>query len=306
MEGQSPGSCVGFSIRSDLPFRMLRDGDGPPLSVKRYTGPEPRGEEVVTWHPRDGHPFHGRLLRLDRGFAFWASDVGWFVIDPSTPTISVECPEVESEEAAVIRELRLFGIPASLCSMDRGTVSIHASAVEIDGKAVLFAGPSMYGKTTLAAALSARGHRLLSEDTARCFSEPEPMIHPGPAVVRLRPDVAAHLRVPDTTQLRMPDGRVSLVYEPHLRGNGAPVRIATIVILRAGSGVELAPVDPREAARDLFAVTFRLPSPAQRSAAFTGIVDLVARVPVLDLRRPLALDSISEVAAQVEAVLLTT
>jgi hypothetical protein len=306
MHDPPPGSCVGFGIRSDLPFRMLRDGGGPPLTVERYTGPEPRGEEVVTWQPRDGHPFYGRLLRVEGGFAFWANDVGWFLIDPTTPKISVECPEAESDEAAVIRELRLFGVPASICSMVRGTVAIHASAVEIDGKAVLFAGPSMYGKTTLAAALSARGHRLLSEDTARCEADPEPMIHPGPAVVRLRPDVAHHLRVPDTTELRMPDGRVSLVYDVNRRGGGAPVRIGSIVILRQGPGVELVPIDPHDAARDLFAVTFRLPSAEQRAAAFTRIVDLVGRVPVLDLRRPLGLDSIAEVASRVEATLIAS
>lgn len=41
---------------------------------------------------------------------------------------------------------------------------LHAAAVAVDGGAVVFAGPSEAGKTTMALALVARGHRLLSEE----------------------------------------------------------------------------------------------------------------------------------------------
>ncbi len=42
--------------------------------------------------------------------------------------------------------------------------SLHAAAVEIDGTAVLFAGPSEAGKSTLALRLAARGCRHLADD----------------------------------------------------------------------------------------------------------------------------------------------
>lgn len=298
MERAALGSCVGFGISSALPFRTLRSGYGPALLVDLRSGPEPRGEEIVTWRPRTLNAFHGRLLRLDHRYAFWASDAGWFVIDPSVPSISVD-DVAEDEEASLIRELRLFGVPASICAMERGDVAIHASAVEIDGQAVLFAGPSMHGKTTLAAAFTARGHRLLSEDTARCAVSMEPVIHPGPAVVRLRSDVADHMRVPHATGLPAPDGRVPLIFDTDRRGTGAPVPLGAIVLLRSDDEVNLTPVSAHEAARDLFALSFRLPLAEHRSATFARVVDLAARVPVLNLYRPMTLESIDEVITRI-------
>ncbi len=41
---------------------------------------------------------------------------------------------------------------------------LHASSVEVDGKAYLFSGPSTSGKTTLALALAKQGARMMSED----------------------------------------------------------------------------------------------------------------------------------------------
>lgn len=41
---------------------------------------------------------------------------------------------------------------------------LHAAAVEVDGEAFVFAGPSGAGKTTMALALLARGHRLVTEE----------------------------------------------------------------------------------------------------------------------------------------------
>ena len=41
---------------------------------------------------------------------------------------------------------------------------LHASAVAVDGGAIVFAGPTQAGKTTMALALVARGHRLMTEE----------------------------------------------------------------------------------------------------------------------------------------------
>ena len=135
------------------------------------------------------------------------------------------------------RELRLFGIPAAVCAMDAGDLSLHASAVEIGGRAVLLAGPSMHGKTTLAAALAASGHRLLAEDTVRCSLADQPAAYPGPAVVRLRADVARSIAVPEV-RAAAPDeeGRTPLIFAPSVRGSGAPVPIAAVAFLHTNPG----------------------------------------------------------------------
>lgn len=46
----------------------------------------------------------------------------------------------------------------------RGCIVLHASAVVVDGHAILFCGASGAGKSTMAAALGERGHKMLSDD----------------------------------------------------------------------------------------------------------------------------------------------
>ena len=285
---------MGFAVRSPFRFRSLRIGGGSPLTVESWSGPAPDGEAVITWQVRPGNPFHGRLLRNGAGFAFWASDAGWYVIDPGAPSIAVE-----GGQPSLLKELRLFGVPASICASQAGDIAIHASAVAIDGHGILFAAPSMYGKTTIAAAFAAAGHRLLAEDTARCRIA-TPAVYPGPSVVRLRADVAAQIAIPGATAQSMPDGRVCLLLDPELRGDGVPVPLHTIMILRSADRVSIQPVSRPLATRDLYALSFLLPISEHREANFSRIVDLVSDVQVVDLHRPVTMDAMGEVIRAVE------
>lgn len=46
----------------------------------------------------------------------------------------------------------------------RGLLPLHASAVSVDGRVLAIAGPAGAGKSTLAAALSAKGHSVIADD----------------------------------------------------------------------------------------------------------------------------------------------
>lgn len=286
---------MGFSISSSLAFRSLRSGGGVPLRVEDWSGSAPDGETLATWRPRGGNPFHGRLLLQDGRYAFWASDAGWYLVDPVVPSIAME-----RSGPALLAELRLFGVPASLCATEAGDIALHASGVAIDGNGVLFAAPSMFGKTTTAAAFAAHGHRLLAEDTVRCGMSP-PVVYPGPAVVRLREDVASQLSLPQSVREPMPNGRVCLVLDEDRRGDGGRVPLRAIILLRNGEDISLRRVPRAQATRDLFALSFVLPIREQRAAVFSRIVDLVTEVEVLDLYRPMTLPAMERVVAAVEA-----
>jgi hypothetical protein len=294
------GSASGLEIRSGIQFRTLRRSDGGlPIDVRQVDGLEPDGEVIAEWQPRPDNPFHGRLLQNGRAFAFWASDGGWYLVDPHEPSVTV-APTGGS--LSLTGEVRMFGVPSSLIALERGDLSMHAAAVEIAGKAVVLAGPSRYGKTTLGAAFAAAGHRLLTEDMTRCTLAGGPSVYPGPAVVRLRPDVAEGFRLAGETQIVTERERVFVILGGSMRGSGAAVPLAAILFLRhEAERLELAPVSTADAIRDLWTLTFSLPNDASRAAVFERVTDLVANVPVLDLRRELSLETLPQVVTLVEA-----
>lgn len=290
------GSCVGYEIRSLMPFTTLRAGGGTPLYVEESSGQPFVGDVVATWEPRPGNPFHGRLLQDGTRYGFWASDAGWYVIDPEAPSVSVP-----SGADPVRREVRLFGVPTAVCAFAQGDISIHASAVQVHGEGVVLAGPSKFGKTTLAAAFARAGHRLLTEDTTRCDVSDPPSIYPGPAVLRLRSDVAEWLHIPGARAAWAEDGRAPLIIDEQLRGDGHRVPLRAILFLGNGTGPpELRPLPTTEALRDVFALAFRLPSAESRAACFDRVTDLVGRVETLTLHRQMTMESLEEVVALVE------
>jgi hypothetical protein len=293
------GSCAGYDVRSSIAFQTLRTGAGEPLQVEERGDLAPTGVTVATWHPRPANPFHGRLVHDGTRYGFWASDAGWYLIDPAEPSITVS-PNADP----FVRELRMFGIPVAVCAFEGGDLPLHASAVEVFGSAVLLAGPSMHGKTTLAAAFAAAGHRVLAEDTIRCTLAPIVSVFPGPAVVRLRPDVAAALRPPDTLAdaRQLEDGRTALVFPAALRGDGEPVPLRAIIMLGGDADPPVLERMPQvDAARDLFALAFRLPTDVSRAACFRRVVDLAARVETLSLRRRMTIQMLNQVVGLIEA-----
>jgi len=60
----------------------------------------------------------------------------------------------------------LLGLVMGVIMQQRGIMALHGSAVVVNGQAVIFAGSSGAGKSTMAAALRNKGHLLLADDVA--------------------------------------------------------------------------------------------------------------------------------------------
>jgi hypothetical protein len=69
----------------------------------------------------------------------------------------------------------------------REQIVLHASAVRVNGRAVLFCGASGAGKSTLAAALAQRGYPLVTDDfcTLTVDGEGAPLVHPDGRQLKL-------------------------------------------------------------------------------------------------------------------------
>jgi hypothetical protein len=90
-------------------------------------------------------------------------------------------------------EIQLLGMVLALWLERRGTPTLHASTVVVDGAAVAFLGTKGGGKTTAATALVAAGHPLLVDDLlALELTGREVLAHPGYPMLRLWPEQADH------------------------------------------------------------------------------------------------------------------
>ena len=292
MIDRSAGGCYGFAVSADRPLRYLRAGGTERLVVVGGADQGPRrGDTLVRrWTP-PVVPFEAELYRNGGGYRLRMATVGWFDIDPVRREVALP------EPADTVRlEERLWGVPALLCFRARGDHALHASAVEVGGGAVVFGGPSGSGKTTLAAAFHDAGHRLLAEDLVCARLHREVEVIPGPAMVRLRCDVAASF-VPRATRVVARDAeRLHLALAEDVRGTCDPVPLRAVVFLRRAERPFLERVGAEDALPDLWSLSFHLSDQDDIERCFAGVAALAARVPVFNLYRPPSIDGFREVA----------
>lgn len=294
--------CFGYEVRSDLAFEYLREGGATAVLEVLETDredPKEAGEPLREWLPRPERPFTARLFREDERWRLWVADIGSFYVDVAAGSV-----EIPRGAAPLLREERLWGIPTVLCFLARGDHSLHAASVETAGKAIAVGAPGRFGKTTLAAALVGAGHRLLSEDSTCLRSSADGVaVVPGPAMLRVRRDPARSVDVPGTRVLQV-DERVHLAIEREHRGNGHPVPLDAIVLLRETDDgpPRLDPVPPEEAIPDLWALSFSTPTDEDRTRCFDAVTRLAATVPIWNLHRPMRYDVLDEVVRTLEGV----
>lgn len=295
------GTCFGYRVRSAFALKALRGGGGTPLQVIENAGQAPSGGDtpLLHWFDEAGNEV-AEVYAEDGRFGVRIEDVGWFDVDPSTP--SVAAPRNVRD---IRGEARLWGIPAVLCFLDRGDLALHAAAVEVDGSALLLAAPGRYGKTTLAGGFLRAGHRLLSEDVSCCSAEDGSSILPGPAMLRVRRDMYAELEFPGTEVAGEDAERIFLTLEQPARGDGSPVPIRGVVFLRRSNEAMRMERLPRErVVQDLWALSLNLPTDESRARCFQHITALAAQVPVWNLHRRLAVDQLGETVERIIATCL--
>ena len=257
------------------------------------TGPAPGDRLLLEWRATPELPLDAELHSDGQGFRLRIADAGWFSVEPEAGRI--EAPA----DGGLRTEERLWGIPALLCFRARGDLPLHAAAVETGQGAVLVAAPRTYGKTTMAAAFHRAGCRVLSEDTSCVRLGAGAAIVPGPAMLRVRRDVAGRLELPaPACSARTTSAPTTRWTTP---GTASRCRSARSSSSTCAADAALEPVEQPEAIRDLWALSFRLPTEEDVGRSFAGVADLAAAVPAFRLRRPLDLDRLDDHVALVLA-----
>ena len=122
----------------------------------------------------------------DGSFSLVFDDTGRFDVSPDGRNIVWKRPDNVVEEAAradVVSRVLALAMHAT------GILTLHASAVSIDGQGIAFFAPKFHGKSTIAAALVRLGARLLTDDTLPIRLESGLML-PGVHHLRLWGDAA--------------------------------------------------------------------------------------------------------------------
>lgn len=182
----------GNVLRSEVDFPELErcDATNPRWHLRCLTQspPEasliPLGEDVVTGDIRV------RMYKCAGGLRLVFDDTGTFDISPDGAVITwYRGPEAKVTDARADLTGRVIAAALHLA----GTVSLHASAVVVGGKAIGLIGVKGRGKSTLALALVRGGARLLTDDTlpVRPCTPPEAL--PGLHATRLWPDSASRV-----------------------------------------------------------------------------------------------------------------
>ncbi|WP_343519276.1 hypothetical protein [Sphingomonas sp.] len=177
-----------------------------------------------------------------------------------------------------------YGTVAAHLLAWRGLVPLHACAVEIGGKALLIAGTSGAGKSSLMAGLLGCGATLVSDDlTALAIRDGVAEVLPGRTTIRLGPEIA-HWTAGEQIVPPSPATRGKHVIRPAARTRAERLSLAGLLLLGAAPGAVPPPARALALARHLFRPVWLAALPNHR-ARLQALLDLAASLPVIGFPR---------------------
>lgn len=227
--------AYGLGVQSDFPLPELVEHSGPTQVAVRLGRLDPRlfGLDLTR---------RNYAVGKEEACFFW-KELGGFHISCRGEI------RVDPREGGEDRLLRLLIMNQAMGILlyQRGYFLLHASCVAVEGQALVFAGQSHWGKSTLAAALYLRGHPFVADDMTAILVQPGgAMVLPGFPEAKLWPD-----------SLRMfgwePDDFPRLDRHEEKRACRLPRRFSTealplkrIYILSDGDESDIKPLSPSE------------------------------------------------------------
>ena len=207
----------------------------------------------------------------------------------------------------------LLGSVFAACLKQRGILTLHASAIATGAGAVLFAGHSGRGKSTLLAALVERGHAMLCDDVAGIALDGgnRPVALPAYPSLRLWADAVEALGWNGRTRGRVREGMEKFL-APVERFSKAPLPVRAVFALRYHNraGLEIERMAPADAFKCLLRRTYRKRYARGLGRApeqFRAVAELARQAPVAWISKPMSAvrpTSLETLATRVEDCLL--
>lgn len=288
-------TAYGLGIRSELPLPELMPSQVPAeIAVVCDAINQGGGRAAGAWS--------GRWVNAQETHFEWPR-VGRCLVRRGREILLDPVPEADD---ALLRRWVLGPALATLL-MQRGILVLHASTVLIADRAVAFLGGHGAGKSTLVAAMRARGHRPMADDvTAVDLAPATPAVIPGIPQLKLWPETLRALgfdpeawpRVLPTVEKRA----VPLEAVPH-----GSVPLAQIFVVTEGPAIAVEPLASQAAVTTLVAHTYGVQAigvgdPAAHIRQCARVVD---QVRVVRLRHPRTFETLPEVVRVIERRLST-
>lgn len=167
----------GLAVQSEIPLPgliPLDDDRTPDVTIGAATVPDMLADALATgptWQ------------RSERQFLLDIPSVGRFLLEDGRHIAYQRAPDVEDPDIAIFLAGNVFGTLLH----QRNHIVLHASAIAVNGKAVLFCGASGAGKSTMAAALGERGYALVADDQCAITvgADGVPVVHPDGRYLKL-------------------------------------------------------------------------------------------------------------------------
>jgi len=239
---------------------------------------------------------------------------GVFVLDiPGVATFRIEAGRtitVEAEPAVPERNVRLYllGSAFGVLLHQRGLLPLHANAIEIGSRAVLFMGASGEGKSTLASWFNDRGYAVVADDVCvvRLSADGGAYASHGQQRLRLWKEtlessgrdpadyVRSFLGREDIDKFDVPlNSRERRAEDPELAG---------IYVLGTSDHFSIERLQGLQATESVFAHTYRgfyVNELGSQREHWESVVALVQRVPIFRIDRPRGLSLMDEHGARI-------
>lgn len=284
----------GIPIESELEFKELPETFDKPIILIKY-GKTPKNIKNIIY--RGATSFAGGneyLLRVNNVATYYLEKKGnrFFIT-------------IQPEKDVLENELRIFVLSSIMGAVAhmQGFFPLHASGVNIGGKAFLFCGASGIGKSTLCAALYQKGYPFITDNLANLFSNQKGdlMVYPSYNHIRLWSDSIKELKEfeNDGVKMREEIEKYNMLLTASLPSQ--PITVGGIFILRKSfdSDISMELISGRVKSDMLVSNTFRIKllNAIGDQKEYFKILNIAAnKVPILKLQRPISQFRLSDLS----------
>jgi hypothetical protein len=292
--------AFGLTIRSDVPLAELAPAE---TSLERRELLVRTGKVPAGWQAPDIDPFFqftpdGDILRWNAVGAFHLTGNDTIVVQPA-----------ENADLRLI-SFPLLGPVLALYLHRSGRLVLHASAVDVEGRAFVVLGDKGAGKSTLAGALVSNGHRLLSDDLVVVTRDKDGglFVEAAAGQLKLYPDSLNAVELPDHVTIDA-DLHPAVLKRQHRLAKPFEVRPASlgaVVTLGRDGQPHFQVLSPADALQTLIRFSYPIRFGDQglgreRGQFFAQCADLSTRYPVGRLMAADGLDALGRTVAAIES-----